>query len=323
MYRFLTSRSLLALSCLLYLALSVWTAVSPDMRAMSGDAGLCFPSPGQWTLSSLASWGLGVLLTALLALLLSAMTSRLSPGAGLTSLSVSVMLVALGVNPWVCGRMDSSILVAVVTLVCLHLMLGLYGQKNAAQGLFIIFSLLGWGALFQYAFLLIMPLMALCAYFVGVLRWRSGAAALLGAVAPFWIVFGLGLAPLSELAWPQLAHLLKAFSSPASLFLMLLTQGVTVLIYVLVALANAMRQDPQAQQQRANHACISLVGAAMVWYMIFDASNMLAYAATLCACLGLQTARHFRMTRPKTAAAATTAIILLLLLSLPIVDSVI
>lgn len=316
MYRFLPSKGALVLACLLYLALSLAGALFMPWPLFEGTAGLCFPSPGGWGLTPLFSWCAGVMLTAACALALGALVARFNMAAASSSLLyITVFLTAQAANPWVAARLGSSVIVCLVTLVCTHILFAQYDRKNAAQGMFIIFSLLGWGATIQYAFVLLMPIFLLGAVFLGVLRLRETAAALLGAVAPFWIVFGSGLAPLSALHWPDLTNLMTLLGTPQHLFMLLLTEGVTALFFLFLWMGNALRQEAQVVQMRACNSFINLLGASMVWFMLFDTSNVLAYSSVLCVCLGVHAARHYRLTRSRPAAAATTLLILLILLA--------
>ena len=282
----------LLLAALAFLAMA-WVAYGQEGGGvLEGSAGLCFPSPNQWALEPMASLGLSVACTGVCVLLLLTLNGRFNviPGTGV--MYATLYLLAQGAVPWVNTALSSANLLLLGTLICTHLLFAQYGRRNAAPGFFVIFSTLAWGAMVQYSFVLVMPLFLVGGVFLNVFRLRELCASVMGILAPFAIVFGLGLADPLQMSWPELTNLFKGFTTPTELLLLMITLGFSALMILLLTASNTIGGRAVGQQHRAGLAFINLLGIATVWYMVFDATNMMAYTSVLAACLGLQTARY-------------------------------
>lgn len=289
----------LCLAAVLYVLMSLFAGASLPQATMEGSMGLCLPSPNEWTIAAPLDFILQSALTGLCVLLAINLNARFSliPGTGV--LYATVFLVVIGTVPWVNQKPSSATLLLCATLVCTRLLFPLYGRKNASRGLCVIFSILSWGSMVQYAFLFLIPIFLLGAIFTGSFRFKEFVGMVLGIIAPYWIMSGLGVIDLQSLHTPALTNLFKDFAAPGILFYLMAGQALTAFLCLLLTASNAMSPSTTGQQHRSYIAFINLTGIAMVWFMLFDSTNMLAYSATLALCLGFQTARYASMPRHK------------------------
>lgn len=280
----------LCLAAIAYIVMAWCSYTMLSDISLEGSVGVCLPSPNQWQLSPTLSLGLNIALTALCVLLAAGLNARFSivPGTGL--LYAITFLVVTGATPWITQRLNSAIIITTVVLICTHLLFSLYGRRHAAQGMCVIFSLLSWGTMIQYAFVLITPLFLLGAIFLNIMRIRELFGAILGFICPYWIMLGLGVVSIDAIGLPQLTNLFTGFAAPGTLFYLMLGQGITALMTLILTALNASSPTATGQQHRSYHAFINLLSIAMVWFMVFDGSNMLAYSATLALCFGWQAA---------------------------------
>lgn len=289
----------LVVSGVLYFIMALMAYTYLPAEILEGSAGICFPSPNQWQIPSILSFISVLVLTSvcvMLSLGLNTRFSNLIPGTGV--LYATMFLIGQGAVPWSNSGLSSSLILLTVSLICIHILFSLYGQKNASKGIFIIFSTLAWGAMIQYAFILLIPIFLLGAMFLSVLRIRETGAAILGILTPFWIITGFDIITIQDIELPTLTNLFYTFTTPGSLFYMLITLGFSSLVMMLLTVSNAM--SPSAgQQQRSYLAFINLLGISTVWYMVFDSSNILAYSSLLMFSLGFQTARYAALPRHK------------------------
>lgn len=287
----------LVIGIAIYAAMACGAVSMMQAIPLEGSAGICFPSPNQWALTPYASLGMSAALTALCVMLSIHINTRFSliPGTGV--MYASLYLVAAGALPWVAPRLSAAGILLAGTLICTWLLFSLYGRKNAAQGMFVIFSTLAWGAMIQYAFIMLMPIFMLGAIFLGVFRLREITGALLGIAAPFWTVIGLGIVTPESLSLPSLTNLFTGYTDPGPLFFMMLGQAFTALLLLILTASNALVPPTTGQQHRSYMAFINLLGIAMVWYMLFDYTNLLAYTSVLALCLGFQAARYAAIPR--------------------------
>ena len=147
----------------------------------------------------------------------------------------------------------------------------------------------------QYAFALLIPIFLLGAIFLNVMRLRECVGLLLGLLAPYWIVVGLGLVSISSVSLPLMSNLFMDYRDPGPLFFLVLGQAFTALLTLLVTCSNSLAAPTSGHMHRSYISFINLLGIAMIWFMLFDYTNMMAYSSVLAVCLGLQTARFATM----------------------------
>jgi len=289
----------LCLAAVLYVLMGWFACATLPPATLEGSMGLCLPSPNEWAIGAPWDFILQLALTGLCVLLAISLNARFSliPGTGV--LYATVFLVVTGTVPWVNQKLSSATLLLCATLVCTRLLFSLYGRRNASRGLCVIFSILSWGSMVQYAFVFLMPIFLLGAIFTGSFRAKEFVGMALGIMAPYWIMSGLGVIDLQSLHAPALANLFKDFAAPGILFYLMAGQALTAFLCLLLTASNAMSPSTTGQQHRSYTAFINLTGIAMVWFMLFDSSNMLAYSATLALCLGFQAARYAALPRHK------------------------
>ncbi|MCM1005536.1 MAG: hypothetical protein NC402_04490 [Prevotella sp.] len=266
-----------------------------------GSLGTCLPSANEWGLNpylSMAICGGTMAVCVLMSVQLNARYS-IVPGTGLVY--AVTFIVSAGSIPWINRGISSALIMTAVVLICTYLLFALYGRRHAAQGICVIFSLLSWGSMIQYGFVLLMPIFFLGAIFIGAMRFKEFVGALLGIICPYWIMWGLGAVSIEDIGLPILTNLFSGYLAPAPLFYLLLGEGITALAVLLLTASNAMTSSATGQQQRSYNSFLNLLGIAMVWYMLFDFTNILAYTTTLSLCLGWQTARYAANTHHKLA----------------------
>lgn len=289
----------LCLAALLYVGMSwcSYTFMPPD--SVGSDMGLCLPSPSQWPLPPLMGKVFELLLTGLCVLLAVSLNARftLIPGTGV--LYATVFLIVAGAIPKLNSGPGTPGLLLCTVLICTHLLFSLYGRRNASRGLCVIFSLLSWGSMIQYSFALLMPIFVLGAIFIGVLRLKEFISVILGIITPYWIIFGLGIVQPEQFHIPALTNLLGDFAAPGTLFYIMIGQALAAFVCLLLTASNALVPSTTGTQHRSYTAFINLLGIAMVWFMLFDSANLLAYTYTLALCLGFQCARYASLPRHK------------------------
>lgn len=287
----------LAAALLLYGLLTCLAPMVPP--APPSDAGLCLPSPPLWGLHGPAAMGVAAALTLLCAFLSIIISSRFTLVSGTGTLHASLFIVAQGCMPWTTTGLSGASLLCAGMLVCTWLLFGLYGLKNTSQGIFVIFTLLAWGSMVQYAFLLLMPLFMLGAVFLGVFTLRTFLAMLLGIAAPYWIVLGLGVVNVEDFAVPALTNIFSGYTDPGTLLYFMLQMALLALFSLLLTASNTMAAEGAGARHRSYNSFVNLLAVAMVWFMVFDYNNFTAYSSATAACLGLQAARFATSPRHK------------------------
>lgn len=289
----------LIIACLLYAAMSWCSYTLLPSTPPEENFGLCLPSPNLWVMPAWLSLSLAVALAGVCVIISVALNARFSliPGTGL--LYATLFLVSAGSVPWLTQRLSSAIILLTATLACTYLLFSLYGRKNASQGIFLIFSILGWGAMIQYSFLLLIPIFMLGALFLRVFRFKGLIASIMGIIAPYWILYGLGVITPDDFQLPTLTNMLTDFAAPDTLFFLMAGQGFSSLLLLILTASNSMSASATGQQYRSYISFLNLLGIAMVWFMLFDYVNMMAYIGVTAICLGFQCARYAAIPRHK------------------------
>lgn len=291
--RMLAGKGSLALSLLATLVIAIISAAMFSPGPLEGHAGICLPSPNEWKLPGGLSFVLNILLYWIACLGAISLNKRFNfiPGSGV--LFASVFMFAALSDPWLNSRLSSSSIVVCVVLACCHLLFGLYGRRNASQEIFFIFSILSWGSMIQYSCVLLMPIFMLGAIFLKVFGVRECLAAILAILTPYWIIFGLGVLPAEALRWPGLTNFFTGFAGNGQLYWLLVANGITATLFLLLLAANSLKAYSLGVRMRALNSFLNLLGIAMIWFMLFDTDNLLAYAATLALAFGFQAGRFF------------------------------
>ena len=138
------------------MAMIAMTAVSyllrPDSR-LSGELGICLPSPNLWEINPVSSWIINTVLTGAVAFG-AFFLNRTHNFIRSTQPVLPVMFLLLaGSNPWINYYLSSSTLICAINLISLSILFGEYNSRNATQPMFAIGTFMSVGSMFQYAFL--------------------------------------------------------------------------------------------------------------------------------------------------------------------------
>lgn len=259
----------------------------PDKIVGSGY-GVCLPSVAVWPIETTASMWINMALIVAAAVYSVFVTKHFNFVPADNLLYASTLLLMCGATPWTTERLNSGVLMLLLVLVCLNILFSLYGRRNCAEGIFLVFSFLSIGSMVQYAFLLLMPVFLLGSIFLRSMRLREVVAMLLGIAAPYWILLATGVVKFSEFHLPSLTNLFSGAESPMDLFRLLLTVGISALIFLFSLLVNSMRHASAGVMSRARWSFIHLLGFSLLWFMVFDFTNLLTYLPAFFLCVGYE-----------------------------------
>lgn len=250
----------------------------PQMRA--GSLGLCLPSPNMWQIEPILSSSVNYLLLLLIAVGYYVMNQRFNIINGQGAEMASFFLIMSCSNLWVSGRLSASVIMAAVNMVALWTLFGCYRSKNATQQLFMLGSLLSIGSMFQYGFLFLAPAYILMALTMQCLNFKGVLALLMGLVASYWIVIGLGIVPLDSFAMPQLVNFFDNFTSRQDIFVGLLVIGITAVLALLIGLNNAVLLFAGNTERRLMINSVNILGLVAFACMVCDFRNLTCYVTT-------------------------------------------
>lgn len=285
----------IAFAVLAWLLMTIASAASAPSFTPTG--GILLLPPAEWGLSHTLSCILGALLTLLCAQSLWLLNKTHSILPGPSGIYIATFLVLTAAMPAAGSSLSGSMLTLAILLPCVHILFSLHGRRKTPYGCFLIFSTLGWGSMLQGACLWLMPVFLAGMACLQVFRVREVAAALLGVLTPFWIMFGLGLASPASLQWPEPLFISQIPGSPTTIIALLIPAGTAALLLVILMLYNALNTLSEGVRMRALHTFINLLGLACIVLIVFDCRHLPAYLSTLIFCIAFVLARTFTLTR--------------------------
>ena len=256
----------------------------------TGDLGLCLPSPNQWELPRFAGWLLNAVFIFLSAAVMAATNKRfnfLQEADPIMSLSLLILLAAGCVSS---ATLSTSTILLLANTAGLYLLLSTYEERNAAREFFMLATIPAFGAMVQYAFLLLVPLHIFGGLMMKSFRIREFIAYVLGLLAPYWIVVGLGVIPPEAFRLPDTLTVISTAEVQNDLFLTLLATGLMALIGIVLAFYNGVRLFTRNSRLRGMHMTFNAMGILAVAAVIFDFTNFVAYFGLLALWVAIETA---------------------------------
>ena len=257
---------------------------------LSGEMGICLPSPNLWDIIPIWSWGANTLLIVLMAVGCFVLNRHFNFIRSTEPVLPGMFLVLVASNPWNDVSLCASTLLCVVVMLCLTLLFGCYRSTNATQEIFLIATFLSIGSMCQYAFLPFIVPMVAAAIIMKAFRLKEALALLMGLVVPYWIGIGFGLIRLDSFRLPEFSNLFGGFAETPDLILLLSSTGLAMLIGLLLGFNNSMKLYAGNSRVNALNMAISLTGLTSIICIIVDFSNMMAYISTLYFAVAVQIA---------------------------------
>ncbi len=257
--------------------------------------GICIESPNLWPLLPPASWIINVSLIFLIALSLYFFNKIYNIIQSTEPVLPAMFLIMAASNPWISGMLGSSMIMALVNLLSLSIMFSCYQQRNAAQEVFVVATLLAVGSMFQYGFLFMAPAYILIGIALKCFRIREFLAFLMGLAAPYWVVIGLGIIPPDAFTMPDLTTLFEGFEYNEYILIGLLNCGLTIILGLIFALNNAMKLYAGNTRRRILNNAVSILGLVSIACLILDYGNITAYLATFYMTVAVQTANFLNL----------------------------
>lgn len=285
----------MTLAVLLAAAMFVTAFFLNTPLALTGQSGLCLPSPNEWGLPFIGGWILNTAVILAITVALYFSNKKYTFVQGPDTVLTGAFLVMTASNAWMSGFLTTSGMMALANLISLDILFGSYGKRNATQELFAIATILALGSMIQYAFLFMIPVYIAGAIMLKCFSLKALGAFLLGLIAPFWVGVGLGLIPPEAFRMPAITSFFDTTASKSDLFFGLLSVGVTAVLGLILALNNSVRLYAGNTRRRLFNMVINLLGFVAVVCLIVDFNNMLVYMATIYMITAVQLANLFAL----------------------------
>lgn len=261
----------------------------------SGDVGLSLPSPNEWHIPKFIGW---VLNSSLIFLSIAVITSanrqyNFIPSAGYALPALMPILVCSCCITT--ATISTSTILMATNIAALFILFGTYESYNASKEFFILATLFSVGSMFQYAFLMMIPVYIIGGIMMKSLRVRETVAFILGLIAPYWILVGLDIVPSPSLRMPDTLKVLSTARGDSDLFIALLGGIIMSIMGVVVAIYNSLRLLMRNARPRSMHATVNVMGFVSVLCMVLNFNNFVSYLGTIALWLAIETAMMFEL----------------------------
>ena len=271
-------------------ALLILTLVMFPPIAVSGDTGICLPSPPQWQLPRFIGWLADTLLILLSAFVIASANKRYNFIPETVPVLPLALLILVACNPIVTSFLSTSTLLLLCNALALFIIISTYEERNATREFFIVATLPAIGAMTQYAFLVMIPVYIGGGLLMKSFRFREFVAFIFGLVAPYWIAVGLGVISLSSFQLPDSLIILSRGVVGNDIFMSLIAAGIMVVAGFIFSLYNGVRLFSRNSRLRCMHMTFNLMGYVCVLAVIFDFTNFVAYFGTIALWLAVEMA---------------------------------
>lgn len=273
--------------------------VSDSATVMSGNCGLCLPSPNLWGVPQPWNWISNIAVLALCTAGISMLNRAYSLTPGTATFLPGIFILMSASIPWIVGELTSSTILAAVMLVNMALLCSCYRQRNSTQEIFVVATLLSLGSMIQYTFVLMIVPVIIIGIMFKCMHIRELLALLLGLVAPYWVAIGFGLISPYALAMPSFTNLFNGYLPDNMLLTGLINIGCTGVVGMILALYNGIKLYAGNTRRRLFNMAINVLGLYCLLCMVFDSDNLTAYIVTFFVSVSFQWANLFALWHPR------------------------
>ena len=256
--------------------------------------GILFPSPREWPLIPIAASSLNLLLIAACSLLLYITNKSYGIVKSQQPLWTSFFLPLMCGNTMISGHLTASPVVVGMLLITMAPLLASYRARNSTRDYFFMATCLSVGAMFQVAFVPFILAVIAGGFVMKSLRFKELCAIGLGLVAPFWVLFGLGIVSPFSANFPPVETIFTA-SLGQGMSVMVIGAGAGLLAGLVLALNNGIKLYAGNAGIRSYNNVINIFGITAVLAMMFDINNVQAYTGVFALWLSNQMAHLFTL----------------------------
>lgn len=308
--RYLHSRKCTTLTIVIATIVTCVAFLNGHVVEIAGSRGTLFPSPNNWNipgnLSLIISLALMVA-TAFTFTTLNKVFNFMRIPSAMTSTLYVVMLTSL---PTAAGQFFGGTLLCFVLLGVTALLFSCYADTSATRRVFLIFFILSFASLVQYAFMFYIVVAILGLAQMRILNLRSILAMILGVITPVWILYGFGAMELSDIGWPQFANSISQLTLPG-MITVFAAVGVTMVIGFAAMCANLMKILGYNAKFRAFNGFLSLILIFTLLLIIIDNPNIAVYFPLLCLSGAYQVAHYLSVRGPRSVVWTMDSIVIL------------
>lgn len=268
-----------------FVALFVAASVASPFPAGVGH-GIVFPSPNQWG-AGVNDRLAAILMQALACgmLLLANYLYKFTRGGSLTF--VALFLVLQCAVPSLASTFESGQVVLVVMLGSVMLLAGAYNRPKKVNNIVLAFFLVSAAVTFQTAFIGLLIGLGVGLVNLRIFRFKPLIAALMGCIAPWWILWCFGHNARPMTGW-ELDFSFLSSMPPIMLAQLIVAISIIVIFGAGITFMNLLRIIQSNAYTRSMCGLLITFGVLCTALIVIDSSNCAAYISLLNAVAALQ-----------------------------------
>lgn len=278
--QFLHSRGSAVTAILLMAAAVLATFVMGKVAPVEGNRGILFPSPNLWIADRALSLGVNLALVAGLSVCCILINRTFNIMRAQTSIWATFFLFLTLGTPSLAGQFYGGTLVCAVLVGVTAMLFTCYGDAGQTRRIFLMFFLLTVVSLVQYAAMFYILVLVLGLAQMRVLNFRSIVAAGIGIVTPLWIIFGMGLASIDDIKWPEFIGTLSSLDKTGML-ITFSAIGLTAALGISAMCGVLMKVLSYNAKYRSCNGFWSILMLATIVFMLVDFNNLAIYVPVL------------------------------------------
>lgn len=263
-----------------------------NIADVPGDTGTWLPTADDWVPVGKLSLVINLFLNILIAVTLILLNKRFNILRSASDLYAGLFLILQMSLPSLMGQFYGGTLLCFVVLFSTFKLYFAFNRPFPLQPIFLIFFLLMFGAMSQYAYLFYIPVFIIGCAQMRIFNIKTLLAAGIGIVTPIWILWGFDLISLREVEVPHFVNIFSAIDSHEMLQV-LVTVGITILLIFAFGVLNLIRVFNYNSKTRAYNGFISILSFVTVILVIADYTNLTTYIPLLNCCAAFQIGHYF------------------------------
>ena len=255
-----------------------------------GDLGLCVASPNEWHIPKFPGWLINSILIFLSVAVMASANKKYNFIPEAEPVMPMAMVLLLATNCLTTATLTTSTLLLFINALALFIIITTYEEMNTTREFFIIGTLPAIGAMFQYSFLVMIPVYIGGGLLMKSFRIRELIAFIFGLAAPYWIALGMGMVKPEAFHMPGTLTVFRSETIDQDILMTLIAAGVMSLAGFILSLYNGVRLFNRNSRLRCIHMTFNLMGYASILAIIFNFNNFTAYFGTLALWVAIETA---------------------------------
>lgn len=272
-----------------------WGAyIAGAVPPIEGDTGLCLPSANLWISNRLFSFIASMAANCVAVVLMVYLNRAFNLLRTVSVTFAGMFLLMQAASPLTFCQFSGGTLFTVIALTCMAITYSTYMDPLLTRRVFLVFCMLGAGALTQYPYIAYMAVFLVGCVQMRAFKFRTFLAAVVGIVVPLWILWGFGGVRTLNFPFPDISAFLSG-NNVYEAFQLFSSLGLTLIVLVVLWVLNSIKIYSYNARARAFNGLLSTMSLVTALLCVIDFVDMAFYIPMLNCCAAFQIGHFFRI----------------------------